>query len=127
MCAAFEATMDFVSALVRDELQAEATAAVRLILPHGQVGAVMGKGGKTIRCAAWCGAAGLHAACAAQMVRRHPALTGCPLLLRAVCPAPVFRDLRNMTGSQLFITSHPDVPRCVKKGEEVRVRACVCV
>lgn len=48
-CAAFDAAMDCIHSLVRDELAQEPTGSVRLILPHGQVGAVMGKGGSTIK------------------------------------------------------------------------------
>jgi len=48
-CAAFDAAMDCVQALLHDELQAEPVGAIRIILPHGQVGAVMGKKGATIK------------------------------------------------------------------------------
>lgn len=48
-CAGFDAAMDCVQALLHDELQAEPVGTVRLILPHGQVGAVMGKKGATIK------------------------------------------------------------------------------
>lgn len=48
-CAAFDAAMDCVQALLHDELQGEPTGTVRIILQHGQVGAVMGKRGATIK------------------------------------------------------------------------------
>lgn len=48
-CAAFDAAMDCVQALLHDELQGEPTGTVRVILQHGQVGAVMGKRGATIK------------------------------------------------------------------------------
>jgi hypothetical protein len=46
-CAAFDAMMDCIHALVHDEPEPVAT--VRIILPHGQVGAIMGKAGSTIK------------------------------------------------------------------------------
>lgn len=48
-CAAFDAAMDCVQALLHDELATEHTGSTRIILPHGQVGAVMGKKGATIK------------------------------------------------------------------------------
>lgn len=50
-CAAFDAAMDCVQALLHDELQGDSQGlgSVRIILPHGQVGAVMGKKGATIK------------------------------------------------------------------------------
>lgn len=48
-CAAFDAAMACVQALLHDELQGEPTGTVRVILQHGQVGAVMGKRGATIK------------------------------------------------------------------------------
>lgn len=48
-CAAFDAAMDCVQALLHDELQSDSMGTVRIILPHGQVGAVMGKKGATIK------------------------------------------------------------------------------
>jgi hypothetical protein len=48
-CAAFDAAMDCVQALLHDELREEQVGCVRIILPHGQVGAVMGKKGATIK------------------------------------------------------------------------------
>uniref|UniRef100_A0A383V282 K Homology domain-containing protein n=1 Tax=Tetradesmus obliquus TaxID=3088 RepID=A0A383V282_TETOB len=74
-CAAFDAAMDCIHALLRDEPEPMGT--VRLILPHGQVGAVMGKAGSTIK------------------------------------------ELRSVSGCSVHLTAYPDVPRCVKKGEEV--------
>lgn len=38
-----------VQALLNDELQNDSAGTVRIILPHGQVGAVMGKRGATIK------------------------------------------------------------------------------
>jgi hypothetical protein len=38
-----------VQALLHDELQNDSAGTVRIILPHGQVGAVMGKRGATIK------------------------------------------------------------------------------
>jgi hypothetical protein len=46
-CAAFDATMDCIHALIHDEPEQQCT--VRIILPHGQVGAIMGKAGSTIK------------------------------------------------------------------------------
>ncbi|WIA40089.1 hypothetical protein OEZ86_013501 [Tetradesmus obliquus] len=74
-CAAFDAAMDCIHALLRDEPEPMGT--VRLILPHGQVGAIMGKAGSTIK------------------------------------------ELRSVSGCMVHLSAYPDVPRCVKKGEEV--------
>lgn len=48
-CAAFDAAMDCVQTLLHDQLASEPAGTVRIILPHGQVGAVMGKRGATIK------------------------------------------------------------------------------
>jgi hypothetical protein len=46
-CAAFDAMMDCIHALISDDPDPLGT--VRIILPHGQVGAIMGKAGSTIK------------------------------------------------------------------------------
>jgi hypothetical protein len=46
-CAAFDATLDCIHALIHDDPEPQGT--VRIILPHGQVGAIMGKAGSTIK------------------------------------------------------------------------------
>ncbi|KAF6263313.1 hypothetical protein COO60DRAFT_1635330 [Scenedesmus sp. NREL 46B-D3] len=74
-CAAFDAAMDCIDALISDDPDPLGT--VRIILPHGQVGAIMGKAGSTIK------------------------------------------ELRSVSGCSVQLYGCPDVPRCVKKGEEV--------
>ncbi|KAF8062967.1 hypothetical protein HT031_003806 [Scenedesmus sp. PABB004] len=76
-CAAFDAAMDCITELVHDELVSEPLASVRIVLPHSQVGAIMGKGGSSIK------------------------------------------ELRAVTGAGVEIYTFPDVPRCVKQGQEV--------
>lgn len=60
-----------------------------------------------------------------------PATSGCPLLhninrskqQRIVTLADVLlpcRELRSLSGASLNLSSYPDTPACVKKGEEVR-------
>jgi hypothetical protein len=48
-CAAFEAAMDCINALLLEELQSEPVATIRMIVPQSQVGAIMGKGGSSIK------------------------------------------------------------------------------
>lgn len=47
-CAAFEGAMDCVNALLHDTAS-EPVGVARIVLQQGQVGAVMGKGGSTIK------------------------------------------------------------------------------
>jgi hypothetical protein len=50
-CAAFNAAMDMLQELIAADMAAgERAPSVRLVLPHGQVGAIMGKGGSSIKC-----------------------------------------------------------------------------
>lgn len=48
-CAAFDAAMDCIGALVHDAPPGDSTGLARIVLQHGQVGAVMGKAGSTIK------------------------------------------------------------------------------
>eukprot|EP00775_Hariotina_reticulata_P013228 gene13228-13359_t len=76
-CAAFDAAMDCINALLLEELQADPVATVRMVVPQSQVGAIMGKGGSTINA------------------------------------------LRQVAGCNIHLSAFPDVPRSVKKGEEI--------
>lgn len=48
-CAAFHAAMDCISTLVSDAPPGDQVSTARIILAHGQVGAIMGKAGSSIK------------------------------------------------------------------------------